>query len=401
MKKFLIILFALLLVIPVNVNAESQKEKAIDIHLFYLSTCPHCKSEMEYLDELKDDYNINIHKYEVTNQENNNLLIKVQEIIAGRSNNVPYTVIGNKYLIGFSNTRKLEIKNLVKAYSENNYIDVVGGISDGSITADNYADIKEELEVKIDEKVDIPFLGEVNPKNISIPLAAVLIGIVDGFNPCAMWVLLFLITMLINMKDKKRMFILGMTFILTSGLIYAAIMLAWLNIVVSITEISWIRVCIGLFAVGAGVFNIKNYLKERDKEDGCEVVDDKKRKKTIKKIKSFTSEKNFWLAIIGVIALALSVNIVELACSAGLPLLFTQILALNNLSDTQIAINILIYITFFLIDDIIIFTVAMFTLKVTGITTKYTKWSHLIGGLIMLLIGLLLVFRPEWIMLNF
>ena len=399
MKKFLIILFAFLLLIPVNVKAE--KDKIIDIHLFYLSTCPHCKSEMEYLDELGKDYNIKVHKYEVTDQENNNLLIKVQEIIDGRSNNVPYTVIGNKYLIGFSNTRKLEIKNLVEAYSNNTYIDVVGGISDGSITADNYDDIKEELEVKLENKVDIPFMGEVDAKDVSIPLVAVFIGIVDGFNPCAMWVLLFLITMLLNMKDKKRMFTLGMTFILTSGLVYAAIMLAWLNIVVSITEISWIRICIGLFAIGAGIFNINNYLKERDKEDGCQVVDAKKRKKTITKIKSFTSEKNFWLAILGVIALALSVNIVELACSAGLPLLFTQILALNNLSDTQIAVNILIYITFFLIDDIIIFTVAMFTLKVTGITTKYTKWSHLIGGLIMILIGLLLVFKPEWIMLNF
>ena len=81
-------------------------------------------------------------------------------------------------------------------------------------------------------------------------------------------------------------------------------------------------------------------------------------------------------------ALAISVNVIELACSAGLPLIFTQILAMNKVRRIAKLIYLLLYILFFMIDDIIVFAIAMFTFKVTGISTKYTKYSHLIGGII-------------------
>ena len=109
----------------------------------------------------------------------------------------------------------------------------------------------------------------------------------------------------------------------------------------------------------------------------------------------------FLAAILGIIALAISVNVIELACSAGLPLIFTQILAMNNVSMVARVIYILIYILFFMIDDIIVFIIAMATFKITGISTKYTKYSHLIGGIIMLIIGILMIFKPSWIMFNF
>ena len=97
----------------------------------------------------------------------------------------------------------------------------------------------------------------------------------------------------------------------------------------------------------------------------------------------------------------MSVNLIELACSAGLPLVFTQILALNQIKEFSAFLYTLIYILFFLLDDLIIFMIAMLTTKVTGISTKYNKYSHLIGGLIMLLIGILLILKPEWLMFNF
>ena len=151
---------------------------------------------------------------------------------------------------------------------------------------------------------------------------------------------------------------------------------------------------IGLFAIGGGLFNLWSYIKTR-KTSGCVVVDDNKRKKIFGKIKKFTSEKSFILAILGVMALAISVNMVELACSAGLPLIFTQLLALNEVSGLAGFYYTLVYIFFFLIDDLIVFTIAMITMNVTGISTKYNKYSHLIGGILMLIIGLLLIFKYE------
>jgi len=104
------------------------------------------------------------------------------------------------------------------------------------------------------------------------------------------------------------------------------------------------------------------------------------------------------IALLGVSALAFSVNLIELLCSAGLPVVFTQMLALNNLNAVQHYLYILLYIFFFMLDDVIVFIVSMLTLEAFGITTKYTKYSHLIGGILMLVIGALLIFRPEVLM---
>ena len=126
-----------------------------------------------------------------------------------------------------------------------------------------------------------------------------------------------------------------------------------------------------------------------------------KRKKIFTSIKKITSQKKFILSVLGIIALAVSVNLIELACSTGLPLIFTQILAFNDLSSFEYTTYMLLYILFFLIDDIVIFVVAMLTLNIKGISSKYGKYSHLIGGIIMILIGLLMIFKPEWLMFNF
>ena len=136
-------------------------------------------------------------------------------------------------------------------------------------------------------------------------------------------------------------------------------------------------------------------------DDGCEVVDDKQRKKMSKRIKAITNEKTFLLSVFGIIGLAVSVNLVELLCSAGLPIIFTQVLALNGVSVIQTVGYLLLYVLFFLIDDLVVFFVAMKTLELTGFSTKYSKFSGLIGGAVMVILGILMIFRPEWLMLNF
>ena len=112
-------------------------------------------------------------------------------------------------------------------------------------------------------------------------------------------------------------------------------------------------------------------------------------------------EKSFILALLGIILLAAAVNIIELLCSLGLPVMFSEILAINGVSNTQKIIYSLIYVFFFLIDDIIVFIIAMKTMEIRVVSNKFGKYSHLIGGLIMLIIGFLMLYRPEWLMFNF
>ena len=392
-----IIITALLLFIPFVVSAD---EKTLRVYLFHQESCPHCKKEIQYLEELKNEYsNLDVVTYEVSqNVMNYNFMNRVIDKTGIVTNGqVPFTIIGTDYYIGFEDHVKKSIKDSIdKFLNDKNSIDVIAKVKNG----EDVSNIKYNVDPK-STKV-IPILGEIDAKKVSLPLVAIVIGAVDGFNPCAMWVLLFLIGMLFHMKDKKKMWILGITFLLTSAVMYLLIMAAWLKVALSFMTVVWLRIFIAIVALVAGLVNLNSYIKEKKrKDDGCEIVDEKKRKKMFTKIKKITSEKKFILAIFGIIALAISVNLVELACSAGLPLIFTQILALNDLSTFEYVTYMLIYILFFLIDDIVVFVIAMLTLNIKGISSKYGKYSHLIGGIFMLLIGLLMILKPEWLMFNF
>lgn len=398
LKKKIVLL--LLLLIPTLVSA-----KEVNLYLFHGDGCPHCAKEREYLKEIEKEYDdVNIHLYEVWyDTDNQELMEKVKKELNSSTNYVPLTIIGDKYTVGFNDNTKLMIKNNIEKCLKEDCEDVVGNVLAGKTANETTIkkEVKEPKKDKEDSIKDLPILGKVDVKKVSLPIMAAVIGLVDGFNPCAMWVLVFLISMLLGTKDRKKMWILGLTFLFTSAFIYLLFMVAWLNIAIKMNTVIWLRITIAIIAIIAAFINLKSFYKSLKKDTGCEVVDSKKRKNIIEKIKKFTLEKSLILGLLGVMTLAVSVNFIELACSAGLPLLFTQILALNNLSKLSYMIYILIYIFFFLVDDIIVFVIAMFTLKITGISNKYSKYSHLIGGIIMLLIGLLMIIKPEWLMLNF
>ena len=406
-KKILLLFVLCILFIP-SVYAESS-DNLVNIYLFYSDTCPHCSAEKKLLDELKEDYdNIRIYKYEVNTGDNAELLFEVAEMFDTEVTGVPFTVIADKVYKGFNyDNYKSKFLATIEYYSLHGYKDVVGEYL-GTVELPSYeinedASSEEEFKQFIYEydNKKIKFLWfTIETKNLALPLVSILIGLVDGFNPCAMWVLLFLISMLIGMKDKKRMWSLGITFLVTSALIYLLFMIAWLNVATFLTSVSIVRLLLGLIALSGGIVNLYGYFKNR-KTEGCTVVDDKKRNKIFDRIKKFTREKNFFLAIIGVIALAISVNIVELACSAGLPVMFIEILSMNHLTIIEEVIYIGLYMLFFLLDDLIVFFIAMTTMQLTGFSTKYGKLSKVVGGILLLLIGLLLIFKPEWLMFNF
>lgn len=424
MKKILkfLIVFAVFLLLPVSAKAD---EKVINIHLFYGNGCPHCAAEEEFLsDYLKDRTDVKLYKYEIWyDSHNQELLSKVQkEMGTTNKNGVPFTVIGKKTIVGYADgVTDEQIKDAINYYLNNDYRDYAGEITgkvkknevkeditkDESKTEDKKENKIEKADDtkdsdQTDENVTVPVLGKINAKKVSLPILAVVLGFVDGFNPCAMWILIFLITMLFNMKDRKKMWILGLTFILTSGIVYLMFMFAWLNLATFISKIAFIRLLIAVIALVVGLINVYKYIDSlKKKDEGCDVVDKKDRKKIMEKIISITHENKFIIALLGIMVLAASVNIIELMCSIGIPLLFTQILAMNNLSTFSYMIYMFIYIFFFLIDDIVIFVISMVTLKVTGLSTKYTKYSHLVGGIIMLIIGLLLIIKPELLMFNF
>ena len=393
MKKLVkIFLLLFIILLPFNVSALNKdykdlvykvvdkkvEEGKINLYLFYSNSCPHCKKEKEFLKTIEEKYpDVRIYMFEVSKSSENSALMKsVKTLMGENESGVPFTVIGGEAFLGYN--------------------EFVGNKLEKTIQ--NYLEINKETE-KEKNTFKIPLIGEVNVKDASIPLIAIVLGLIDGFNPCAMWVLLFLINMFFGMKNKKKMFILGYTFLFTSGLVYFLSMLG-ITFILDLTAVKWLQILIALVAIVAGILNIKNYIKTKD-EAGCHIVDDKKRKSVFNKTKNIVDEKNILLAIIGVVALAVSVNLVELACSLGFPAIFSEILALNNITGAMRIIYLLIYVLFYLIDDLVVFTIAVCTLSISTRSTKYTKYVNLIAGIIMILMGILLIFKPEWVMLNF
>ena len=388
----------------------------INLYFFYGDGCSHCAKEEKFLNKLEEERgDIKIFRYEVWyNRDNAQLLSSVGKELGLDTSGVPLLVIGNKSVAGYysDKTTGEKIKEIIDYYTVNECSDVVVPILEktgkssvcphGCDQGDqecihNCGCQADNLSGQAPpETINVPVFGEIEIKDISLPIFTVLIGALDGFNPCAMWVLLFLISLLLGMKNRKKMWIFGSVFIFTSSLVYFLFLSAWLNLFLFLGFIFWVRLIIGVFAMGSGYYHLKEYFKNR--KGTCPVTDDEKRRAWFERLKDVISKENFWLALGGIVILAAAVNLVELLCSAGLPAIYTQVLSLSNLPAWQYYAYLVLYIFIFMLDDLLIFVIAMVTLKMKGISSRYSRWANLIGGVIIFIIGLLLLFKPGWLM---
>lgn len=397
-KIFLVLLTLFLIVKPVF-----AQEKQVNIYFFWGEGCPHCVHEKPFLEQLEKKYpQVKVLDFETWgNSDNRRLLIEVGKKLDVNVSGVPFTVVGEKHFTGWlsEETTGKDIENAVLCVLNDGCRDVVGEVLTPKQAQTQKAEpceCEKGQESAIPSELKLPIIGKINPSSFSLPVLTIVLGGLDGFNPCAMWTLLFLISLLLGMKDKKRRWILGTAFIIASAFVYFLFMAAWLNLLLFIGFIVWIRILIGLVALGGGGYNLREYFVNKD--SGCKVTGDEKRQAVFEKLKNITHQKQFLIALGGIILLAFAVNLVELICSAGLPVVFTQILTLSNLAKWQYYAYMLLYIVIFMLDDLFIFFTAMVTLEMTGISTKYSRASHLIGGILMVIIGLLLIFKPGLLM---
>lgn len=402
MKKiilgFLVIFFLYSPIFPEVTAQENQ----VNLYLFSSKTCPHCTKEKAFLKKITPEYPyLKITDFEITTNRNNaNILEEIGEIMSIDTSGIPLTIIGNDYLIGYGSdeTTGQEIEKLIEKYYIEGDPDTVGYLINQIESESQVKQINDQQnlgQIKIPESIFVPVIGNISVSNLSLPALTVILGLLDGFNPCAMWVLLFLISLLLGMKDRKRMWLIGSVFILVSGLVYFLFLSAWLNLFLFVGFIYWVRIAVGILALFMGVYYLRDFTINKDA--ACKVTDQTKKQKIFERMKKIIHEKSLVLTLIGIIILAFSVNLIELICSAGLPALFTSVLSLHKLPISTYYFYLFVYIIFFMLDDMMIFAVAMTTLKIVGIHEKYSRFSRLLGGIIILLIGLALLLKPELI----
>jgi thiol-disulfide isomerase/thioredoxin len=394
------LLAALAFVLAAMAGAVQPPER-VEVYLFWGKGCPHCEREIEFLKRLEAaEPRVRIHYLEVwNNRRNQDAYAAVVKKIALDDPAVPLTLVGDAALVGYGTdeTSGAELRRRIEHCLAAGCPDTIGAIVlglDGARTVPGRPD--GGMQRIIPPVISVPLIGEIRTTDLSLPVLTIVLGALDGFNPCAMWVLVFLIGLLIGMEDRFRMWVLGTAFIAGSALVYFLFMAAWLNFLLFIGAVVWVRAAVGLVALGGGFYYLREYFQNSDA--ACKVTAPQARRRVFENLRKLAAESRFWVALAGIVALAFAVNLVELLCSAGIPAVYTQVLALSDIPVWQYYAYLGLYIVVFMLDDLFVFVVAMKTLQIAGATTRYTRFSHLAGGVVLLAIGALLLVRPEWLM---
>ena len=389
LKKISLIFVGLLTVFAST--ALVLAEESVPVSVFVSHTCPHCRAEVKFLMELEKERNdFEIQIYDLNKKDNYVLfgqfceeedLMKV----------TPITLVGNTVIQGFGSaeTTGLGIIDLIDAsrghetFNFKQFLKMGGSVN---IEPVPLMSMRNELVV------NVPFYGLLDLSPYSLPALTMILGFIDGFNPCAMWVLVTFLIVLVQIGNRRRMWEIVGLFVIAEAVMYFLILDIWNSAWNVIGLSQWVTTAVGVLAVGGGVF----FLYEGITSKGtCHVRNSQQRARTSSRIKKLAENPLTWVTAAGVVGLAFSVNIIEFVCSVGIVPTFTKILTLNSVSWVQEQMFILLYVLFYMVDDFVVFGVALWGIEHIGGIQKYSRYCNLIGGILMLALGFLLVFYPE------
>lgn len=381
-------------------DARVLASERVLIEVFEREGCGHCQAEREFLTQLKtqrDD--IEVRYLDIGDEHLEDLFARFTEA-NHFTRATPLTLIGTEAIQGF-NTGDTTGKLLLRAIEREQGQERVGmnrileeGIplsirEEGAVCDATTGMCKQAV---LEYFVRVPFWGTVNVYAFSLPVLASVLGLIDGFNPCALWVLVTFLLVLVQLKSRERMLAVAGLFVLAESVMYYLILNVWFTTWDFVGLDHIVTPLVGLLALGGGGF----FLYEWKTADGtCKIIDTSKRASLIASIKKLAYEPLTWMSVAGIIALAFSVNVIEFACSIGIPQAFTKILQINQLNFWQEQGTMLLYIFFYMLDDLFIFGLALWGADRLYLTQKYSRWSTFIGGIFMLVLGVILIIRPE------
>jgi hypothetical protein len=246
------------------------------------------------------------------------------------------------------------------------------------------------------DQVKSRLFGTLSASHLGLPLFTLALGLLDGFNPCAMWVLLFLLSLLVRLQNRRRMAIVAGTFVLVSGAVYYAFMAAWLNIFLAVGLSTPVRWALASLALLIGAVNVKDFMAWGR---GFSLSIPESAKPGIySRVRGVLGAKALPSSLLAVAVLAVVVNFVELLCTAGLPALYTAVLTQQGVSTAAHYAYLGLYILGYLADDTLMVTVAVVALSHRKLTEDTGRWLKLLSGLVMLALGLILLLRPDWLL---
>jgi len=362
----------------------TKADESADIEVFVQQGCPHCADAEAFLQALKHEQptlSVIIHDViqDPSALERLQILARNQGTKAAR---VPAFQVGGQLIFGYSKeagTDRLIRNALTKVQTPK--------IQDSS----GSCEIQGALTCEAAQHID--FLGHrLSLDELGLPLFTLAMGLLDGFNPCSLWVLMLMISLLASMNDRMRMFAIAGTFVAVEGLVYFIFMAAWLNLFLLIGLSRLSEIIIAAIALLAGLVNLKDF---RFYGQGVSLsIPDTAKPGIYARIRQILQAKNLGGALVGAVLLAILVQIVEFMCTSGFPALYTRILTLKQLSSMSYYGYLLLYNLAYMFDDIVILAIGIITLSQRRLQEKEGRWLKLISGLTMMGIGVYLLLKP-------
>ena len=268
--------------------------------------------------------------------------------------------------------------------------------ADGGVTTE----VLRPTTVAPPESIKLPFFGRLDPRIVGMPAFTLALGLIDGFNPCAMWVLIFLLSVLVTLNDRRKMVAIAGTFVVISGLAYFLFMAAWLNAfhwigVLDPGLVPKIQMVLGVIAVVVGIIHVKDFFAFKK---GITLSIPESAKPTIyNRVRQIVSAKSLIPALTGAVVLAVLVNLVELLCTAGIPAIYTHILASHNYPFWLNYSYLALYIVAYMFDDTVLLIAVVATLSRRRLQEKEGRWLKLVSGAVILSLGVVMLIKPEWL----
>jgi len=359
--------------------------REVTVHFFWGEGCPYCEAEEAFLADLKGRYpELRVESHEVWNNRENALLYgRVLKVFGAETARVPGTLVGRRLWIGFSAGTGLKIEEEIKRCIREG----CGGIDE--VLASGAA-ARPAPEAP---GLSLPLVGRLDPGRYSLPALAVILGALDGFNPCAFFVLFFLLSLLVHARSRRRMALIGGTFVLFSGLVYFLFMAAWLNLFMLAGRVAAITSAAGAVAVVIAAVNIKDFFAF--KKGVSLTISEGSMKKLFHRMRGLLSSASLPSMMAGTAALALAANLYELLCTAGFPMVFTRALTLRGLATWQYYGYLALYNLVYVVPLAAIVAAFVVTLGSRKLTEWQGRQLKLVSGLMMLFLGLVLVFEPS------
>lgn len=390
--RLVLIAACVLVVAPWSAGAEAEPK----LYLFWQLGCPHCERALGFLHGLEQRRpRFRLQALEISQDPvAADSYAKVVQRFGLTTPLVPLIVVGDRLLVGFRDeaTSGRAIEEALSFCLAGTCPDLVGGLLP---TQAEKRDTRPTVTASIPHTVWLPLIGAVRTADLSLPAWTIVVAAVDGFNPCAMWALVFLIGLLLGLRDRRRMWLLGTTFLGASAMVYFLILTAWLNLFMLLGAVFWVRLALGAGAVAGGCYYLHEYA--RSGAEVCPVTAPARRRRVLERLRALAGEQRLALALAGIVLLAFAVTLVDLLCSVGLPAVYTEVLTRSNLPLWQYYALLLLYVVVFMADDAVVLATAMATLRLTRGSARYARLSHLLGGILLITIGAMLILRPSWL----